>query len=85
MSRTAKATPEAEAMRRLNNIATFWNERLAAVSTEADLVRMCFDRAKAAAKRSQRGGNARAMHELAELLANWAAQQEDAEIRRHSA
>jgi hypothetical protein len=74
-----------EAMRRLENLARFWNERVQAVSTDADLARVCFDRARAAARRAQRGGDARAMHELAELLAAWAAQREHSEAVRHSA
>ncbi|WP_433250434.1 hypothetical protein ACQPYK_04150 [Streptosporangium sp. CA-135522] len=85
MSGTTTGMPP-EVMRRLQNLTRFWNERVQAVSTDADLARVCFDRAKAAARRAQRtGNNPRAMHELAELLASWAAQQERAEAMRHRA
>lgn len=71
-----------EVVRRLQNLARFWNERAGAVTTDADLAKVCFDRAKAAARRAQRSKrNPRAMHELAELLATWAEQQEHAEAR----
>lgn len=77
MSTATGMTPEA--MRRLQNLARFWNERLRSVSTDAELAQVCFERAKAAARRAQRGGDTRAMHELAELLSTWAAQREQAE------
>ncbi|MBG0819089.1 hypothetical protein [Planomonospora sp. ID82291] len=78
------STMTPEDRRRLHNVAKFWNERLAGAESDADLVRICFDRAKAAARRAQRSGNARAMHELAELLATWAEQQERAEVNRRA-
>jgi hypothetical protein len=78
MSGTAQMTPEAK--RRLQNVARFWNERIQAVTTDAALAQVCFDRARAAARRAQRGGNAQAMHDLAVLLATWAEQHE-----RHTA
>ncbi|GGS84510.1 hypothetical protein GCM10010156_48910 [Planobispora rosea] len=78
-----------EATKRLNNIAKFWSDKLRAATTDADLARVCFDRARSAAVKAERGGgNKRAMHELAQLLAAWAEQQEQAEIvrrTRHSA
>ncbi|NAS27468.1 hypothetical protein GT755_38105 [Herbidospora sp. NEAU-GS84] len=77
-------TMPAPVRRRLENLARFWQARVAAVTNDAALAAVCFDRAKAAARRAQRGGNARAMHELAELLATWAAQQEHAEALRES-
>lgn len=81
MSDTSKLTPEGR--RRLQNIATFWNERIQKVTSDAALAQACFDRARAAARARQRSGNQRAMHELAELLATWAQRQEDAEARHH--
>ncbi|MFF3443672.1 hypothetical protein [Streptosporangium sp. NPDC002721] len=74
----------AEVRRRLKNLATFWNARAQAVTTDAELAKVCFDRAKAAARAAQRAGNPRAMHELAELLAAWSAQQEQDEAMRRS-
>ncbi|MFI6296684.1 hypothetical protein ACIBEJ_34200 [Nonomuraea sp. NPDC050790] len=80
MSGTAtKLTPEAR--RRLQNLARFWNERIQAVRSDAALAQVCFDRARAAARQSQRDGNSRAMHELAEVLATWAQRHEDAHAR----
>ena len=74
-----------EALKRLKNQAAFWNERMKDIENDADLAKVCFDRAKAAARRAQRAGNARAMHELAEFLAHWAADQETAAARRNAA
>lgn len=74
-----------EVRRRLENKARFWNERIQGVTSDAALALVCFDRARAAARLAQRGGNARAMHDLAMLLAQWAEQHEAAEIRRHTA
>lgn len=83
MSRTSELTPEGK--RRLQNLARFWSDRINAVTTDAALAQVCFDRARAAARQAQRSGRKpQAMHELAELLATWAQQQEDAEIRRHA-
>ncbi|WP_214415638.1 hypothetical protein [Sphaerisporangium fuscum] len=84
MSTVTSMPPEAK--RRLANLARFWNERLAAAESDAALAQVCFDRARAAARRAQKhGANPKAMHELAELLAAWAERQERAEIRRHGA
>lgn len=70
-----------EARRRLQNLAKFWNERVRAHKDDAVMAKVCFDRAKAAARRAQRSGrNPAAMHELAEALATWSAQQEEAEV-----
>lgn len=77
-----------EALRRLRNLAEFWNPRMQAATDDAELARICFDRAKAAAKRAQKCGDPAAMHELAQELAQWAAGKERANaIRqgRHSA
>lgn len=82
MSTSTRMSPEVK--RRLQNLAKFWNERAQAVTNDADLAKVCFDRAKAAARQAQRSGNPRAMHELAELLATWSAQQENAEALRRS-
>ncbi|MEV0826383.1 hypothetical protein [Nonomuraea rubra] len=81
-SPAAKMSPEAR--RRLENLAKFWNDRIKAVRSDAALAQVCFDRARAAARQAQRDGNARAMHELAEMLATWASRQEDAHARRHT-
>ncbi|MGV9535040.1 hypothetical protein ACWEU6_21975 [Streptosporangium sandarakinum] len=75
-------TPEER--RRLENKARFWNDRIQSVTSDAALAQVCFDRARAAARLAQRGGDARAMHDLAALLATWAEQREAAEIRRHA-
>ncbi|MFK0113966.1 hypothetical protein [Streptomyces sp. NPDC091217] len=74
-----------EGLKRLKNLKAFWGPRMEAVDNDADLAKVCFDRAKSAAKRAQRSGNPRAMHELAELLATWAHDQEVAEAKRHAA
>lgn len=72
-----------EALRRLQNQAALWNERAKAVTSDAAYAKLCFDRAKAAARAAQRSNrNQRAMYELGELLALWAAQQEEVEARR---
>ncbi len=73
-----------EAARRLHNLAEFWRPKMAAATTDADLVKVVFDRAKAAAKRAQRNGDATAMHELAKALDAWAAAMEEREARRQS-
>ncbi|NAS22502.1 hypothetical protein GT755_12495 [Herbidospora sp. NEAU-GS84] len=73
------------ARRRLDNLAQFWNSRLQGVTSDAALAQVCFDRARAAARRAQRAGDQQAMHELATLLATWAEQRERAEIARHAA
>lgn len=73
-----------EVLRRLRNLAEFWNPRMQAAKDDADLARICFDRAKAAAKRAQKGGQPDAMHKLAEELARWAADMERADATRQS-
>jgi hypothetical protein len=82
MSTTASISPDAR--RRLANVAKFWNDRISRVNSDAALAQVCFDRARAAARQSQRDGNPHAMHELAEMLATWASRQEDAHARRHT-
>ncbi|WP_229891834.1 hypothetical protein [Streptomyces lavendofoliae] len=76
-----------EVLRRLRNLAEFWNPRMQAAKDDADLARICFERAKAAAKRAQRNGQPGAMHELAKQLAQWAAEMErqDANRQRRNA
>ncbi|MFD4050164.1 hypothetical protein ACFWSF_32220 [Streptomyces sp. NPDC058611] len=71
-----------EAIRRLQNLAAFWNPKIHAATSDADLVKVMFDRAKAAAKRAQRGGDPAAMHKLAQELAEWAAGMERADATR---
>lgn len=81
MNSTSTGMPS-EARRRLQNLAALWNPRMQATKTDAEMAKVCFDRAKAAAVQAKRSVNPQAMHELAELLATWAAQQEEAEARR---
>ncbi|MFH8582539.1 hypothetical protein [Streptomyces zaomyceticus] len=71
-----------EALKRLRNLAEFWNPRMKAATDDADLARICFDRAKAAAKRAQKNGQPNAMHELAGQLASWAAEMERRDATR---
>ncbi|NUK94013.1 hypothetical protein HRW16_19680 [Streptomyces lunaelactis] len=71
-----------EALKRLRNLANFWNPRMEAATSDADLVKVVFDRAKAAAKRAQKNGDPQAMHKLAQELANWAASMERADATR---
>lgn len=71
-------------LKRLKNLAEFWNPRMESASGDAELAKVCFDRAKAAARRAQKAGDTAAMHELAQELANWAAGKERAEARRHA-
>ncbi|WP_328565279.1 hypothetical protein [Streptomyces coelicoflavus] len=71
-----------EALKRLRNLADFWNPRMEAVTSDAELVKVVFDRAKAAAKRAQKNGDPGAMHKLAQELANWAAAMERADAAR---
>lgn len=74
-----------ETRRRLENVARFWQQRYDSCATPDDYVRVAFDRAKAAAKRSKRTtGSHEAMRDLALLLTNWAESQEQAEARRHA-
>lgn len=73
-------TPEDQ--RRLANLSKHWEGRISTATSDADLARLCWERAKAAARRAQRSGrNARAMHDLATLVAAWAQQQELDDIR----
>ncbi|MFB8044164.1 hypothetical protein ACFC8F_23120 [Streptomyces hydrogenans] len=72
-----------EALKRLRNLSEFWGPKMQAATSDADLARICFDRAKAAAKRAQRNGQAGAMHALAGQLAQWASDMERADATRH--
>lgn len=74
-----------DALKRLRNISGFWTEKMAAAVSDDDLVRICYDRARAAARRAQKDGDPKAVHNLAETLAHWAHDRERAEIARHSA
>jgi hypothetical protein len=71
-----------EALKRLRNLANFWNPRMEAATDDAELVKVVFDRAKAAAKRAQKNGDPQAMHKLAQELANWSAAMERADATR---
>lgn len=73
-----------EALKRLRNLAAFWNPRMQAAGDDAELARVCFDRAKAAAKRAQKNGDSQAMHKLAQELARWAADLERADATRQA-
>ncbi|MBX6168510.1 MAG: hypothetical protein IRY84_12845 [Thermobispora bispora] len=80
-----------EELRRMQNKARFWNERIRDIEQmpegekrDSVLAQACFDRARAAARLAQRGGDGRAMRDLAMLLTTWAEQQEKAHIRRHT-
>jgi hypothetical protein len=76
---------KADALKRLRNISTFWTDKMAAATSDEDLVRICYDRARAAARRAQKDGDQAAVHNLAEMLAHWAHDREWSEIARHSA
>ncbi|MFG3223071.1 hypothetical protein [Streptomyces sp. NPDC048185] len=71
-----------EAARRLQNLKAFWDPKMQAATSDAELVKVVFDRAKAAAKRAQRNGNPAAMHELAQSLAAWCAEMEKRDALR---
>lgn len=79
---TTGITPEAA--RRLQNLRAFWDPKMQAAADDAELVKVLFDRAKAAAKRAQRNGNPAAMHELAQELANWCAAMETRDATRQT-
>ena len=76
---------KSDALKRLRNISGFWTDKMAAASSDDDLLRICYDRARAAARRAQKDGDPRAVHNLAETLAHWAHDRERAEITRHTA
>ncbi|MEU8347703.1 hypothetical protein AB0C74_38900 [Spirillospora sp. NPDC048832] len=70
-------------LRRMRNLQAFWQARYQAVQgDDAELARVTFDRARAAARRVQRSGlRPVAMHELAQLLNEWAERLEAAEAK----
>jgi hypothetical protein len=71
-----------EARRRLDNQAKLWRDRYAACTTYEQVVRVAYDRARAAARAAERGGNAEATKDLAQLLTNWAEHVEQAQATR---
>ncbi|MFI0487530.1 hypothetical protein [Actinomadura sp. 9N215] len=80
-SRRAAMTPE---QRRVENLRAFWEQRYSACADDpGELVRVSFDRARAAATRAQRAGVApQAMYDLAEMLHKWAEQVEQRQASR---
>lgn len=68
--------------RRLANKRRLWDERLAAAQTPADVARVTFDRARAAARAAERAGRPEAWPELAQMLAEWATRWERWEADR---
>lgn len=81
--KTPKA-PLSPEERRVRNLAKHWQQRFAECTTDGDLARAAFDRARAAARRAQTTGEKDAMHALATALVTWAVQREEAEWRRHA-
>lgn len=73
-----------DALKRLRNLANFWNPRMEGATSDAELVKVVFDRAKAAAKRAQKNGQPDAMHKLAQELAQWAADMERVDATRQA-
>ncbi|MBA3556136.1 MAG: hypothetical protein H0W29_15445 [Gemmatimonadales bacterium] len=71
-----------EGLKRLRNLKAFWEPRMQAATSDAELAKICFDRAKAAARKAQKAGDQAAMHELAEQLAVWAAGKEQVAVKR---
>jgi N-acetyl-beta-hexosaminidase len=71
-----------EAQRRLDNQARLWRERYAACTTYEQVVRVAFDRARAAARAAERGGNAGSWEDLANLLSRWCEHMEQAQAQR---
>lgn len=63
-------------MTRLENRRRTWDQRIAAASGPADLVRIAYDRARAAARAAERAGRSEAWTELAQVLAEWASKWE---------
>ncbi|MCX4784645.1 hypothetical protein [Streptomyces sp. NBC_01264] len=80
------STPTADkaaVLKSLQNIARFWTERLATAKNDDDLVRISYDRARAAVKRAAAAGDTTAAHSLAETLAHWSADRERSAMKRH--
>lgn len=79
----ARMSPET---RRLHNQAAFWQQRYNACGDDySELARVTFDRARAAARRAERAGLApAALHELANLLHEWAERAERAEAKHRA-
>lgn len=75
----AQLSPEAR--RRLDNQARMWRERYAACTTYEQVVRVAYDRARAAARAAERAGN-EAWKDLAQLLTNWAEHMEQGQATR---
>lgn len=84
-ARKAGKPVEPPHVRRLRNLAAFWQQRYAAVNGDhGELARVSYERARAAATRAVRAGNSLAMYELAEALTKWAEAAEQAEARRQA-
>lgn len=74
-----------EARKRLNNKRRLWRQRYEEAGTDhAALVRVTFDRARAAATSAIRGGNPDAMRELAAWLDEWSNRMERRQAERES-
>lgn len=71
-----------EAKRRLDNQARMWQARYEACANYAEAVRVAYDRARAAARAAERGGNAEAWEDLTQLLNRWCVHMEKAQAQR---
>jgi hypothetical protein len=70
-------------MRRLKNVAQFWQTRLDACGDDwAMAAAVAFDRARAVASRAERDGDPKALYNLAQMLTEWALRGEEAEDKR---
>lgn len=80
-----KSELTAEAKRRLSNKRRLWRQRYEECGTDmAALVRVTYDRARAAAKAAIRDGNPDAMRELAAWLHEWSDRMETRQAERES-
>lgn len=59
--------------RRLENKRRMWTERVEAARNQVEVARICFERARAAARAAERAGRPDAWDELAKTLAEWSA------------
>lgn len=69
------------ATRRLENKRRAWEQRLAKARSRDDLVRIAYDRARAAVRLAERRGHPEAADQLAQVLCQWAQQWEEWEAR----
>ena len=67
--------------RRLANKRRLWEQRLAGARSREDLVRIAYDRARAAVRAAERKGRPEAADELAQVLCAWAQRWEEWEAR----